>query len=96
MSRILLYGSFVALLAIGSFYYIQGAKVQDALLPLIAMLLAVMSYGYGEKAKEDGDFGTGNNKIRRDRSPKIFQIAIYINYLITAGFLGWAVYLLVK
>lgn len=96
MGRILLYGSLAILLAIGSFYYFQGEKAPDTILPLIVILLAVMSFGYGAKAKVDGDFSAGNSKIRSDKNPKIFQIAIYINYLITAGLLGWALYLFIK
>lgn len=93
MSRILLYGSFTIIIAIGYWYYFQGENVPDSLLPIIAFLLAVMSFGYGEKAKEDGDFGAVNSKVRKDKNPKIFQIALYFNYIMTAGFLILAIYL---
>jgi len=96
MGRILFYGSFTIILAIGSLYYLQGEKAPDTLLPIIVFLFAVMIFGYGEKAKEDGDIGAGNSKIYMHKNPKIFQSALYFNYLIAVGLLIWSIYLLVS
>ena len=84
MSRILLYGPLVIILTIGGWYYYQGENAPEVLLPIIVMLLGVMSYGYGEKAKKDGDIGRGG-KIKRDKNPKAFKTALYINHGFTAG-----------
>lgn len=95
MGRILFYGSFVIIIAIGSWYYYQGEKAPDALLPIVVLLFGVMSLGYGLKAKEDGDFGAGNRKIRRDKNPRLFQTAIYLNYCVTAALIVWSIYMVV-
>lgn len=94
MGRILFYGSGAVILAIALWFYSQGEKAPDAFIPGIVFLFALMSFGYGEKAKEDGDFGAGSGRIHRDKNPQGFQYALYINYLITGGLIVLGVYLL--
>lgn len=95
MGRILLYGPLAVIVAIGSWFYYRGEEAPDTLAPIMAVLLAVMSFGYAQKAQEDGDIGAGNGKIRREKNPRLFKIALYFTYLIAVAFVVTAVYLLV-
>lgn len=95
MNKLILYGPLVIILGIGFWYSYQGEKIPDDLQPLLAFLLALMSVGYGNKAKKDGDIGAGNARVRRDKNPRIFQIALFLIYLVAGIFAIWSVYLLV-
>lgn len=96
MYKVLLYGSLICTLVIAGWFYVSGEKVPDGFQPVVLLLLALMSYGYAGKAKEDGDFGAGNSKIRRDKYPRIFKTAVFLSYLFAMALVIWAVYLLVK
>ena len=89
MGRILLYGSATVILAIASWYYYQGEKAPDALIPIVVLLLAVTSFGYGIKAEEDGDYG----KIERDKTPRVFKAALYFNHFVTGALVILGIYL---
>jgi hypothetical protein len=47
------------------------------------------------KAQEDGDIGAGRGKIRRDRRPRAFRIALNATYTLACALLLAAVYLFV-
>lgn len=95
MGKILFYTSFASVLAIGSWYFYRGEQAPDAVMPLLVLLLAVMSLGYGMKAQEDGDLGAGSGKIRRDQRPRAFQIALTVTYVLAGALLMLAIYLFI-
>lgn len=93
MYRFLFYGPVLAILGIGIWFYSRGEPMPDTLLPAIVLLFAAASFGYGIKAGKEGDIGTGGHKIYRSRSPRMFRALLYLNYMITLAFAGWAVFL---
>jgi hypothetical protein len=95
MGRILFYISFASILAVGAWYYYRGEQAPDAVMPLLVLLFALTSLGYGMKAQEDGDIGAGRGKIRRDRRPRAFRIALNATYTLAGALLLAAVYLFV-
>ncbi len=95
MGKILFYGPAAIILVIASWYYSQGESAPDTIMPLNVLLFGIMSLGYGLKAKEDGEIGAGSGKIKRDKNPRLFQIGLYINYVITIGFFVGVIYLII-
>lgn len=97
MAKVLFYGSFIALLSIAGWYYARGeGPVPEEMLPVVLLLAGLANYGYTLKAVEDGDFGAGNAKVRREKYPKIFQMLVYFNYILSIGFFLFGIFLFVN
>lgn len=94
MYRFLFYGPVLAILGIGIWFYSRGEPMPDTLLPVVVFLFAMASFGYGIKARMEGDFGAGGHKVYRSRSPRLFRFLTYLNHAITVVFVGWGLYLL--
>lgn len=94
MNRFVLYASLAIILAIGGWFYARGEEVPAGVHPILAFLLAIMSFAYARKAQEDGDWGAGNRKIRENTNPRAFRLGLCFNYAIAVSFLAWGAYLL--
>jgi|GEM_PF-6315103 len=92
INRILLYAPLVTLLIIGAWLIKTEQSLPESYEPIISLLVGIMFYGFGRNSDQEGEIGSGNSKIRQDSHPNIFKISIYLIYVCSFTFIGWAVY----
>jgi len=94
MGRILFFGSGALALSIAAWYHYHGVDVPEAWSPLVAFLFSLCFLGYGKMAERNGKIGSGPGKIYKRKHPRVFHIALYVNYLLTGVLFLYSVYLL--